>query len=72
MIALCVSPLNVTRKISSLRQATKFQSCRGDICFVTGEKPSRKHFEKNNKASIQWAFYIKTLGKQLCSCHTPR
>ena len=32
-----------------LRRATKFQSCRGDICFVIGEKPSRKHFEKNNK-----------------------
>ena len=31
-----------------LRRATKFQSCRGDICVVIGEKLSRKHFEKNN------------------------
>ena len=29
-----------------LRRATKFQSCRGDICFVIGEKPFAN--KKNN------------------------
>ena len=29
-----------------------FKAVEGDICFVIGEKPSRKHFEKNNRPTM--------------------
>ena len=34
------------------------QSCRVDICFFIGEKPSRKHFDENNN-NIDVAHFAK-------------
>ena len=40
-----------------LRQVTKFQSCRGDMCSFTDEKPQRKHFDENNSMLMSKEYY---------------